>query len=281
MLWLLAQVAAAHFECWAQALPAGSRQGEGCSLEPGGESAVLDVVGAQTLRLADGRFVRLAEVLVPRPAMAQGFDLGAAAHDYLRAVALGRKVEVKFGGARRDRYGIALGHVFVGGEPAVWLQEGLVSSGFALVYPQPDNHACSARLLASEAAARRERRGHWALAAFQVIRADDARTLMNLAQSYQIVEGTVDHVHESAGRVTLYFTGDERNGLAAFIEAAAKRRLGGGSSTEAWTSKRLRLRGWLDRRRVPTLEVTEPEQVEVVAGAGRAATPPQDGEIGR
>ena len=57
---------------------------------------------------------------------------------YLKETALGRKVEVKFGGTQRDRYGVVLGHVFVSGSTPIWLQDGLVASGFAEAYPQPE-----------------------------------------------------------------------------------------------------------------------------------------------
>src|SRR5271166_4562888 len=149
---------------------------QNCQLQSGGESTVIAIAGPQTLHLADGRFVRLIEIFVP-PTQAMGFDPAASAVRYLNETALGRRVEVKFGGAQRDRYGVALGHVYVSGNPPVWLQDGLVSSGFAEVYPQPDNHACSQQLLAAEAAAREDHRGHWGLAYFKVLSADDTRLM--------------------------------------------------------------------------------------------------------
>ena len=83
-----------------------------CQLQSGGESTVLAVVGPQTLHLADGRFVRLAEILVPSSAFSgQGFDPSLAAPSYLRKTAVGQKVEVKFGGTQRDRYGIYIAHL--------------------------------------------------------------------------------------------------------------------------------------------------------------------------
>src|SRR5262245_21410198 len=82
----------------------------GCRLEPGGESTVLAIAGPQTLRLADGRILKLSEVLVPSIPGA-GFDPSAAATDYLRKAVLGRRIEVKFGGTQRDRYGVYAGHV--------------------------------------------------------------------------------------------------------------------------------------------------------------------------
>ena len=249
----------------------GPRASTNCGLESGGESAVLGVVGPQTLRLADGRIVRLVEVLVPsRPSLTEGFDPAAAAKDYLQGVAVGKKVEVKFGGNRRDRYGMVLGHVFVAGPPTLWLQEELIRSGFALAYPQADNHACSEALIAAEAAARQNKQGHWARAAFKVLRANDPRALGALTQSYQLIEGVVDHARESGGHITLYFAADEFKGLAAYIEPAARRRLGGFQQIGAWKFAPVRLRGWLDKRRTPTLEITQAEQIEFLAAPHEA-----------
>ena len=78
------------------------------------KAPVVAVAGPQTLHLADGRFVRLAEIMVPPPA-ATGLRSIRGGSAYLRQAALGRKVEVKFGGQQRDRYGIYTGHIFVGG----------------------------------------------------------------------------------------------------------------------------------------------------------------------
>ena len=234
-----------------------------CQLQSGGESTVLAVVGPQTLHLADGRFVRLAEILVPSSAFSgQGFDPSLAATSYLRKTAVGQKVEVKFGGTQRDRYGIYIAHLYLAGEPRVWLQEGLVNSGFAEVLPQDDNHACSQRLLALEEKARNEQRGHWSLALFKVLHARDPRSILNLVQTYQIVEGKVDHASESGGRVTLHFGAENKYGFIAIIEPSAKKRFADKKASGDWTSLSVRVRGWVERRRGPAVSVTQSEQIE-------------------
>ncbi len=240
------------------------RSSPNCQLQSGGESTVLAIAGPQTLRLADGRFVRLAEILVPAP-VPVGFDPSAAAAAYLRQTALGRKVEVRFGGTQRDRYGIYTGHIYVAGEPAVWLQEGLVSSGFATVLPQPDNHACSQRLLALEAAARSEKRGHWGLAFFKVLKASDPRSILNLVQTYQIVEGTAGHAFESGSRITLHFGNESQYGFTATLEPAVRKRFSDKQTPESWEKLPLRIRGWIDRKRGPAISVGLTEQIEFIS----------------
>lgn len=252
-----------------------SRQGQNCQLLPGGESTVLAIAGPQTLHLADGRFIRLAEILAPAPAPA-GFDPSAAAVIYLRQMALGRKVEVRFGGTQRDRYGVYAGHIYVAGEAPLWLQEGLVSSGFAIVFPQADNHACAQQLLRFEEAARKEKRGHWGLAYFKIFEASDPRTILNLLQTYQIVEGTVDHASENGGRITLHFGPEAKYGFAATVESAVSKRLSG-QSAGGWDKLKLRIRGWIDRKRGPSIRVSLAEQIELLT---QNADAPRKGQAG-
>lgn len=246
------------------------QDGAVCQLTSGGESTVLAVAGPQTLHLADGRFVRLSEIIVPTAqASVQGFDPSLAATNYLRATAVGQKVEVKFGGTQRDRYGVYIAHVYVLGAQPTWLQEGLVSAGYAQVFPQADNHACSQKLTALEAKAREERRGHWGLALFKVWRAPDARSILNLVQTYQIVEGEVDHAAESGGRLTLYFAKNRQFGFTALIEAGARKRLTGKQAPEDWQGLTIRVRGWIDRKRGPSISVVELEQIEFLTNKSK------------
>jgi micrococcal nuclease len=260
--------------CAQRSLRSASQDGANCQLVAGGESTVLAVAGPQTLHLADGRFVRLSEILVPTvQSAAQGFDPSSTAMNYLRAAALGRKVEIKFGGVQRDRYGVYIAHIYVAGEDPAWLQEGLISAGYAQVFPQVDNHACSQRLAALEAKAREDKRGHWGLALFKVWRAPDARSILNLVQTYQIVEGKVDHAVESSGRVTLYFSKDRRFGFTAIIEAGVKKRLADKRAAQDWEGVTIRVRGWIDRKRGPSISIAEPEQIEFLSKEPSAPAP--------
>lgn len=245
-----------------------------CPLQPGGESTVLGIAAPQTLRLADGRFVRLAEVLVPSQlSPPTGFDPSAAATSYLRHAALGRRVEVKFGGTQRDRYGVYLGHVFVADEPRIWLQEGLVSSGFAQAYPQIDNRACARPLIEAEGKARSGKLGYWGLSLLKVLPAQDARAILNLTQTYQIVEGRVQSVTETGSRTTLNFGTDSHKSFTAVLEPAVKRKFGQSQDAPSWQGATLRVRGWVERKRGPSISVMEPEQIEFLAEDASSSSP--------
>jgi micrococcal nuclease len=266
MCLLLAQESEIH----GQPRQAGDNQT--CQLTPGGEGVVVAVTGPQMLRLADGRFVRLAEVAVPSSPSGSGFDSTASATTFLRSAALGRKVEVKFGGDPRDRYGVYAAHVFVASDPPSWLQGDLVSAGLALAFPQADNRTCSRQLVALEAEAREKMRGNWGNALFKVLPARDGRTLSNLAGTYQIVEGAVDHVTQAGARTLLHYGEEGKPHFVAVIEPPAQKQLRD-RTLESWRDQRLRVRGWIERKKGPSLSIALPEQVERVGDQSAVAAP--------
>jgi micrococcal nuclease len=245
-----------------------SRSATGCQLEEGGESTVVAIAGAQTLHLADGRYLRLAGILVP--AAAQGFDPSLSAMTYLRDAALGKKVEVKFAGTQRDRYGVYIGYVYVTGDSPALLQEGLAASGCALIIPQAGSQACTQKLLPAEAAARDGKRGLWGLAYFKVLPAADSRTIVNLVQTYQIVEGKVDHASESGGRITLHFSTNGKFGFTATIDPSAKKQFPGRENAESWAGVSLRIRGWIEKKRGPSISINLAEQIEFLTDSTAA-----------
>jgi micrococcal nuclease len=263
---LLAQENEGH----AQRLQAGDRQT--CQLTPGGEAAVVAVAGPQMLRLADGRFVRLAEVMAPTSPSGSGFDSSAAVMAFLRSAALGRKVEVKFGGASRDRYGVYAAHAFVAGDTPFWLQGELVSAGLALASPQADNRSCSRQLMALEADAREKKRGNWGIALFKVLAAGDVRSISNLAGTYQIVEGAIHRVTQAGGRTFLHFGEEGKPSFVAVIEPAAQKQLRE-QTLDSWRGKTFRVRGWIERKKGPSLSIVIPEQIEPVGDQSVVAAP--------
>ncbi len=237
--------------------------GGNCHLEPGGESTVLAIAGPLTLHLADGRMVHLAEIFTPASAEKAGLDPSSNATAYLRSTALGRKVEVKFGGSHHDRYGVTIAHIFLAGERPLWLQEGLVNAGLAQAFPQPDNHTCSKQLAFIEEKARDEHRGYWGLALFRVLPARETRSILSVVQTYQIVEGEVSFVTHAAGRTTLHFAENSKASFTAILEPAAKRRLPE-PNPDDWQGQKVRIRGWIERKKGPTITIIQPEQIEVI-----------------
>ena len=232
-----------------------------CQLEPGGESTVLVISGQNTLHLADGRMVHLAEIITPTNA--QGLAQSSSATAYLRSNVLGRKVEIKFGGNRHDRYGATLAHIFVAGERPLWLQEGLVSAGLAQVFPQPDNHACSQQLTSIEEKAMYEHRGHWGLALFKVLPARETRSILSLVQTYQIIEGEIAFVTHAGGHTIFHFAEDGKASFTATVDSAVWKKLTE-RSLDDWQGQKVRIRGWIERKKGPTITIIQPEQLKLL-----------------
>ena len=204
-----------------------------------------------------------AEILTPPAAGRAGFDPSSDATTYLRSTALGRKVEVKFGGNHRDRYGMTVAHIFMPGEPPLWLEEGLVSAGLALAFPQADNHACSSQLASMEEKARNKKRGYWGLALFKLLPAHETGAFLNLMQTYQIVEGEITYVTHAGGRTIIHFTEDNKASFIVTIEPIAQKKLTE-QNLSVWEGQRVRIRGWVERKKRPTITITQPEQIELL-----------------
>ena len=246
-----------------------------CDLSAPEKGTVASVIDGETLKLADGRIVRLIGAKAPMPPLGYHGDdpwpLVEEAKEALSRAASGKEVELRYGGSRTDRHGYALAQVYViGGVEPVWLQQDLVGQGLARVYSFSDNRSCVTQLLASEAEAREKRLGVWASPAYRIESADDLERLGRLTRSYQLVEGTVLSVGQGAGRIYLNFARDwksdftvsvERKDVAAFTAS--------GMDLNALAGKRVRVRGWVMWRNGPMIEATHPEQIELLADGSK------------
>jgi len=251
-----------------------------CVLSEPENGTVPSVIDGETLKLADGRIVRLIGAKAPMPPLGYHGDdpwpLVEEAKEALSRAASGKDVELRYGGTRADRHGYALAQVYVssGSAEPVWLQQALVGQGLARVYSFPDNRACVTELLASEAEARAKRLGVWASPAYHIESAGDLERLGRLTRSYQLVEGTVLSVGQGAGRIYLNFARDwksdftvsvERKDMAAFTAA--------GIDLTALAGKRVR--GWVMWRNGPMIEATHPEQIELLADGSKGDNDPK------
>lgn len=236
----------------------------------GPRGVVTGVTDGDTVVLDSGLVVRLIGTQAPKlPLGREGFEAwpkAAEARDVLVELVMGKHVMLRYGGERVDRHGRALGHLFIEGVPETWVQGDMVAKGYARVYSFPDNRACLAELMTHETRARTMRLGIWADPYYTVRRADRPEALVPMTGRYELVEGRVLLADEAGGRVFLNFGRYWKEDFTAVIQSSALRmfeelgldptRLGGAL---------VRVRGWLDDRDGPRIEVTHPEQIEVLA----------------
>jgi len=187
------------------------------------KATVAEVLDGETLKLSDGRIVRLIAAKAPAPPLGwRGDDPWPLVEESKLALdkfTSNKQVELKFGGRRSDRYDHLLAQVFVvGNDKPIWLQEELVSEGLARVYSLSDNRACIGALLAREREARAKHLGVWGSSAYRIESADNVERLGRLTQSSQLVEGKGAKVEEGGGRIYLNFADDWRSDFTISIE---------------------------------------------------------------
>lgn len=238
-------------------------------MEPGG--IVTAVTDGDTVILDDGRVVRMIGTQAPKLPLDRPdfptWPLAPEARAALAEVALNRHVRLGFGGETVDRYGRVLAHVFVDGpEGEVWAQQAMVLKGLARVYSFPDNRACLDLLFAAEGRARLAGLGIWSDPYYSTRAANAPGDLLARAGQYELVEGRVLLAERSGGRVYLNFGRFWKEDFTVVIEAPALRIFASaGMDPLVLEGALLRVRGWVDDRDGPRIEVTHPEQIEVLA----------------
>lgn len=250
-----------------------------CTLEPGPIRTVARVLDGETLVMDDGSAVRLIGALAPR-ARDAGAEAGAWPPETqsiktLSSLVLGKKVKLAFGGRQKDRYGRFLAQVFLEASGRTeWVQGTMLATGQARAYGLPESFACARELLAHEAEARRKRLGLWSNGVYRPMPAEQPGALLKLRGKYERVIGSVASIGRTKSTTYLNFGTDWRsdftvrigkNVLATNPEFAR--------SLDALQSKTVIVRGWIERRNGPLIDVADLSQIEVLDGEGNAASP--------
>ncbi len=240
-----------------------------CTLEPGPIRTVTRVVDGETIILDDGKAVRLIGALAPRAR-----DANAAAGawppelDTIKALSdlvLAKKIKLAFAGRRTDRYGRTLAHVFLADRGQQdWVQGTLLANGYARAYGLPESFACARELLAHEAEAQRKRLGLWSNGVYRTFPADHASELMKLRGKYVRVTGKVVSVGRTKSATYLNFSNDWQSDFTVRIDKKVlAANLAFDRSLDSLTGKTIVLRGWIERRNGPMIDVADPSQIDM------------------
>jgi endonuclease YncB( thermonuclease family) len=228
----------------------------GCSFEPQGEGRVAAVIDARSFRLEDGREVRLAGI---EPVATEQANRTAA----LAAIVKGRDVTLRGEDDTPDRYGRQPAFVFLeGGENPVQAQ--LLAQGAALVSGTVTDKDCASVLNAAETAARLAKKGTWADPA-AIKNAESPGDILTGIGRFTVVEGKVLSVRQAGSTTYLNFGRNWTRGFAvtisrrmiAAVEAA-------GIGLKSLENRRIRVRGWVEARQGPRIEVLRVGQIEMV-----------------
>jgi endonuclease YncB( thermonuclease family) len=230
----------------------------GCSLESQGEGRVAKILDARSFRLQDGREVRLAGI---EPVVAEKASRTSA----LSAIIAGRDVMLRGEDDTPDRYGRQPAFVFlVGSETSV--QGLLLAQGEALVSATVTNKDCASLLTAAEAAARQAKQGTWADPA-AIKNAESSGDILAGIGRFTLVEGKVLSVRQAGATTYLNFG---RNWTRDFAVTISRRMIptveAAGIVLKSLENRRIRVRGWVEARGGPRIEVLRVGQIELLGG---------------
>lgn len=247
-------------------LAAGACEG----LRDGPKGTVASVTDGDTVILDNGLVIRLIGTQAPKlPLGREGFETWPMAEEAkvaLEKMVLGKPVLLRYGGERVDRYDRALGQLFVTGDTEVWVQRTMLADGLARVYSFPDNRSCLEELMAAETQARAMKLGIWTDPYYMVRRADRPEAIIARAGHYELVEGRVLLADDVGGRVYLNFGRHWKEDFTAVLDGSAVRMFKqDGLDPTVLAGALVRVRGWVDEHDGPRIEVTHPEQIEVLA----------------
>jgi endonuclease YncB( thermonuclease family) len=226
----------------------------GCAFEPQGEGRVVEIVDGRSLRLADGREVRLA-----------GIEPVAPTRTALAAIVAGKDVTLHGTDDTPDRYGRQTAFVFLATSDTP-VQARLLAEGAALALPDIGDRACSTALMAAESEARGDKRGIWGDPTV-IKNAESPDDILAGIGRLTVVEGRVLSVRQTGTTTYLNFG---RNFTRDFAVIIPRRMMpaveSAGTSLKSLENRRIRVRGWVEARPGPRIEVLHAGQIELLSG---------------
>lgn len=260
--------------CAFLALAAGGARAEPCAPGAAMETVAIErAIDGATLQLDDGRAVRLAGVLPPRPplgAKEAGWPLAETARQALAAETEGKVMELRLAEPEPDRHGRLvgfLGPVEAGDHAAI--ARSLLAAGLVRRAGEASERGCGATLASAEDGAIRARLGLWSEPYYEVRDASDGAGLLAVAGRFAVAEGRVASVRTRAGRAYVNFGARWRDALSLSMSEAALRKLGGFAGLGVEAGARIRARGVVEARLGPTIDVTDAAQIERLDGRPR------------
>jgi hypothetical protein len=146
------------------------------------------------------------------------------------------------------------------------VQSELLRQGQALVSSDVMNKDCASLLMSAEAEARQAKRGAWDGSA-AIKNAESSDDILAGIGRFALVEGRVLSVRQTGATTYLNFG---RNWTRDFAVTISKRATPGiesaGLAIKSLEKRRIRVRGWVDARGGPRIEVLRAGQIELLDG---------------
>lgn len=239
-----------------------------CPSQPGEPVRLAEALTGDSLRLGDGRIVRLAGIDAPRAplnaSVADAAALPTAARERAATLAVSGELRLVEALAEADRYGRIHGEIVLPGGSS--LQAALLAEGLARVHPFVDETICLGPLFEAERAARKMQRGIWAGHEYAIWKADDA-SLTGQNGLYELVEGRVVSVGAGSRLAFIDFGRDWGRDFTVMLTASLAADIAKTASPIAsLVRQRVRVRGVIEVRSGPTIRIETPAEIELLDG---------------
>jgi hypothetical protein len=222
---------------------------------PAGEARIVEVTERLEFRLSDGRLLRLAGLEAPAPELAL---------DRVAAEWADRPLQLSLLASRPDRWGRWLADLAAPNGDS--LSDDLIRAGSLRIRPEQETLNCEEPRLAAEQDARRRKIGLWN-EPHAILAANDLTALADAESRLAVVEGEVLRVGEGRSRVYLDFGG--REGFTVVVprksETVLQRR---GIDLRSLAGHFVLVRGYLENRFAPRIELADPLMIERTEGVG-------------
>lgn len=246
-----------------------SRPATACRFEVAGSGQVRAITDGRSFILDDGREIRLGGIEVPLPPgsgeTGARAEAGLAARAALETILAGQDVELRQSDGAADRYGRTLAFVYlIRDGSAQSVAHEMLARGFARVSAHVGDRPCADELLARERAARHAKLGLWREPYYVIVAAESGAELAAERGHFTVVEGKVLSVRESGGTIYMNFGRHWSQSLTVTMLKRNERTFASaGIAPKKLENRRVRVRGWVEERNGPRIEVTRPEQIEI------------------
>lgn len=220
---------------------------------------VLKVIDGDTVILQDRRHIRLIGVNTPETGKKGRPDqpLARAAKRRLQRLINTGNIKLSVGKQNQDRHGRTLAYLHAG-TSGVDIQEKLLAEGLAWLVAIPPNISRIERYSASQALARKNKRGIWAQSYYQP---REASKLGNLDTGFLRVRGKIKNIGRSRKYVYLNFN----SGFSARIAHQDWRQYFP-ESPEIFSKKTVIVSGWISKQGNDKLgmRIGHPAMIEII-----------------
>ena len=222
------------------------------------------------IRLTDGRLLRLTGL---DPALQTPIDPDGAesARGKLAALATGRAVTIRLSQATVDRWGRLPAQVFLSeNSEAGGVATAAIAAGLGRYLSEPAAHACRDVLIAAETKARDGKLGLWTDPYYAVLAVDDRAGFTERSGTMILAEGRLVAVLPGPYRTKLRFAPRDQAGFggrtlnAVVLPRPMKTFEAQRVDFKALIGRTLRLRGLLDQRFGPQIELNGPDDLDVI-----------------